>query len=345
MATTAQQMRPEREEIVRQNSSEFGGSMNQKEIAEQYDIPRSTLSNIIQGLRTKVQVTGVTPESLEEDAEATIEQLLKRQQRVKRLLELQKEQVVAIDSDRPVGVTLFSDIHWGNRDVDYEALVRDTELVRDCEGMYAFGLGDYTDNWIGKLGGIAAEQSVTIEQEKATCRWWFEQLTGKIPVVVAGNHDNRSITTAHIDYVHDMLRGAALLYGKDEVRFTLKLGKAEWVWKCRHSFRGGSQWNETHATEKDGKLYDLWDFAASGHYHHPTMIRPFYQQSRGTICYACNIGTYKMRDDFATMLGYRTHHSTYTATIIYTPDGEVIIPQGATLEQAAKYLSWLRKTY
>lgn len=336
-----------REQVVRENLIEFGGSLTQIEIAEKYSIPKSSVNDTVRVLRSREQVTvtGQTPDDLDEDPMESIEAMLKRQERTERLANLKKNQVVAIDSDKPVGVTLFSDIHWGATGLDVKALVADTEIVRDADGMYAFCLGDLTDNWIGKLAGIAGEQSVSVPQEKAAAEWWLEQLAGKMPVVVAGNHDNRSITQAHIDYVHGMLRGSQLLYGKDEVRFTLKVGDGEWRWKCRHLFKGNSQWNETHAAEKDGKMRDVWDFAASGHYHKPTIIRPFYNEMRDKLCYACNIGTYKGEDDYATMLGYRHHKTEYTATIIYFPDGRVHIAQGATLEESCRYLKYLRKTY
>ena len=72
------------------------------------------------------------------------------------------------------------------------------------------------------------------------------------------------------------------------------------------------------------------------------MIRPFYDEKSEKVSYACNIGTYKMRDDFGTMLGFRSHITNYTATIIYDPKGEVIIPFGSTLEGACRYLRHLR---
>jgi hypothetical protein len=336
-----------RADTVKENLGEFGGSMTQKDISEKFGFPQSSISETVKMLRNEgaVTVTGQTPDDLSEDPMESIEALLKRQERAERLASLKKDQVVAIDSEKPVGVTLFSDIHWGATGLDVKALVADTKMVRDAEGMYAFCLGDLTDNWIGKLAGIAGEQSISIPQEKAAAEWWLEQLSGKMPVVVAGNHDNRTITQSHIDYVHEMLRGSQLLYGKDEVRFTLNVGDGVWKWKCRHLFKGNSQWNETHAAEKDGKMRDIWDFAASGHYHKPTIIRPFYNEMRDKLCYACNIGTYKGEDDYATMLGYRHHKTEYTATIIYFPDGRAHIAQGATLEESCRYLKYLRKSY
>jgi hypothetical protein len=136
-----------------------------------------------------------------------------------------------------------------------------------------------------------------------------------------------------------------LLYGTDEVKFKLQVGDGEWQWKCRHSFKGNSQWNETHAMERDGKMYDGWDFGAAGHFHRPTVIRPYFQQFFRKHCYACNIGTYKKRDDFATRLGLGHNHTEYTATIYFYPSGKVGIAQGFTLEESLKVLTDIRKRF
>lgn len=324
------------------------GHRTSPEIARATGIPERSVRRYLAVLREDdgYTVTGATPDDFVEPQMETIEQLIKRQRQRTELRNKQENQLVNIESDRPISVTLFSDIHWGADDVDYETLVSDTVKVRDSEGSYAFCLGDLGDNWVGNLAGLSAEQAITIGQEKTCIEWWLEQLSGKLPVVVSGNHDNRTKYIAHVDYVQEMCRGMNLLYGTDMVKFKLQVGDADWDWKCRHSFKGNSQWNETHAMEKDGKLYDGWDFGASGHFHKPTVIRPFYQQMFDKLCYACNVGTYKQSDDFAVRIGFNDRQKTeYTATILYYPDGRVMIPQGATLEDSLNMLKWARKTF
>ena len=322
------------------------GLITSSSISLRTGIPARTVRRYLEKIKNDgYEIHGKTPDDYDEDGEATIDYLLDRQNKHDNLLEKEQNQIVNLSGDKPISVTLFSDIHWGNAHVDYRALVRDTNMVRDEEGAYAFCLGDLGDNWVGKLGGIAAEQEVSILQEKSGIRWWLEQLSGKLPVVVSGNHDNRTKYLAHVDYVQDMCRGMNLLYGTDQVMFTLKLGEGSWKWKCRHQFKGNSQWNETHAIERDGKLYEGFDFGAHGHFHKPTIIRPYYQQLLRRVCYACNIGTYKKSDDFAIRIGQTPHHTEYTATVIYYPDGRCIVPNGTTLEDNLRFLRWTRENF
>ena len=334
----------EREKVITELYAR--GFNTSPEISEKTGIPERTVRRYLKIIKDgNFVVDGMTPEDYEEESDATIEYLLSRQEVNQSRSEKERDQHVYLTSDRPVSVTLFSDIHWGSPTVDYKSLVRDTGMVRDEEGAYAFCLGDLGENWVGTLSGISAEQEVTINQEKSGIEGWLGQLSENLPVVVSGNHDNRTKYLAHIDYVQQMCRGLNLLYGSDQVIFDLHLGDAVWRWKCRHQFKGSSQWNETHAIEKNGKLYDGFDFGAHGHFHRPTIIRPYYQSLLRKVCYACNIGTYKISDDYATRLGFENHHTEYTATIIYYPDGRVVVPNGSTLEENLRYLRWARKNF
>ena len=63
------------------------------------------------------------------------------------------------------------------------------------------------------------------------------------------------------------------------------------------------------------------------------------------VCYACNIGTYKKSDDFAIRIGQTPHHTEYTATVIYYPDGRCIVPNGTTLEDNLRFLRWTRENF
>lgn len=286
-----------------------------------------------------VTVDGLTPNDVE-DGEKIIDSLIRRQCGVEDILERRYSQEVHISGNKPVAVVLMSDIHLGGGDVDYRSVKADAELVANTDGMYAIGVGDYTDNWIGKLEGLQRGQAVNFEAEIALMEWWFETLKKKLVAVVAGNHDTgRTKRLAGIDYIKRMLKGAELLYDTEEVRFLLTLGKAAWRVKLRHIWRGNSQYNDTHAIEKDPRFGDdAFDIGIGGHTHRGTLFREFMFHGQRRLAVLC--GTYKMHDQYAVQLGYpRSPHDASGALILF-PDGRMMHMQDLGI--AADFLNYAR---
>ena len=63
--------------------------------------------------------------------------------------------------DGPFAIASFGDPHLDDNGCNWPILLRDVEIVKNTEYMWGLGLGDYTNNWAGRLVRLYAEQEMT----------------------------------------------------------------------------------------------------------------------------------------------------------------------------------------
>lgn len=327
------------------------GDLTKTDIANITNTSRRTVGRIISAYEDDsdeesprdsiIDIIGNTPNDIT-DGNDVLKKLIDAQEKTEDRVDRRYNQIIKVDDDKPIGIALFSDLHLGNKYVDYRAIKDESTLVADTDGFYAFGLGDYHDNWIGRLEGIQREMPIDFSSEIALLEWWFDLLRDDLLVVVGGNHDTgRTKRISGIDYVKRILRGLNLLYDADEVHFTLKLGKsASWRFKCRHLWMGRSKYNDTHGIESDPRFGDdEFDVGIGGHTHRGTLFREFMFHHKKRL--AILLGTYKYFDGYATRLGFPQSPETASGALILYPDGRM--SQHSDLYETADYLKYLRR--
>lgn len=288
---------------------------------------------------SKPCIVGLTPDDVPDGAEV-MEKLIENQDYVESQIERRYTQKVMLPGDKPVGIVPMGDLHMGNKGVDYKMIQHDVNLIKNTDGLYAIGTGDYNDYWIGKLAHIQAQQPIPIDQEFALVDWFFSELEGKLVAVAGGNHDaGRSMRHANIDVIKNMLCGAELLYDKDEICFIMGLGEARWRFKIRHIWRGRSIYNDTHGIEIDPKFGEDWfDVGIGSHTHRGTLFREFYFHRKRLL--AMLTGTYKFHDRYAVEMGYPRSPDDATGALILFPDGRLEMCR--SVETAVDWLKFLR---
>ena len=306
------------EEQIKAALEACGG--NVRRAAASLGIPRTTLRRRMKKTGTQVDVVGITPSYSTVNIAQVIKDLERKQDEKEAAIALNRAQTITINDDGPFVLALFSDLHIGNNKADYKALISDTKLVKSCPYCWAVAAGDYSENWIGKLGWIAREQAMTLDTEHALVKWWFDELKGSLVAVCSGNHDNRSIITAGIDYIRMILGDAVLLYDQDQILFTLKTKARDVVVKIRHRDQYRSILNPYHGAYRDIERGDAaWDLYISGHDHKATMYSDYVHHDSMKLI--CRLGTYKMDDRFGKFLGFAKSHGTGAGAIIVHADG------------------------
>jgi hypothetical protein len=326
------------------------GEKNKTEISRITGVPRTTVRRILSEYNDDddnavsadsiVNILGFTPDDVI-DGKTIVEKMVEAQDVIVDRIVRRYSQSIEIKDDKPVGVALFSDLRLGNKYVDYKAIRDETTLVANTDGFYCMALGDYHDNWIGKLEGIQREMPVDFASEIAMLEWWVDLIRDKLIVVVGGNHDTgRTKRISGIDYVKRILKGVRTLYDPDEVRFTFKLGEGEWRFKCRHAWMGTSVYNDTHGIEKDPRFGDdEFDVGIGGHTHRGTIFREFMFHHKKRL--AILLGTYKYHDGYATRLGFPRSPNTASGGLLMYPDGRMV--HYDDLFALADYLKYLRR--
>jgi hypothetical protein len=86
-----------------------------------------------------------------------------------------------------IGLLHFGDPHVDDDGTDLEAIERHTELVRNTEGLFGCSVGDASNNWVGRLARLYAEQSTSASQAWRLVEWFVNRCDWLY--MIAGNHD------------------------------------------------------------------------------------------------------------------------------------------------------------
>lgn len=169
----------------------------------------------------------------------------------------------------------------------------------------------------------------------------------RLLAVNTGNHDNRTIELAGIDWILELLRDCTTLYDQHEILFTLEFGGYSRLWKLRHRWRYKSVLNPFHAYMRDLDRVDDFDVAVGGHVHSGTHYARWDHHSRETQGptdrYAVLIGTYEYHSKYGLKCGFSRHTGRGSATLIIWPDGGQMMLDSVQL--AAAFLGYARDYY
>lgn len=245
---------------------------------------------------------------------------------------------VRIDSSKPVGLALMSDLHIGSPYVDYKSLYAHSEIVRDTPGLFLLVAGDERDNFIiSKLAHARRSARISVPQELIMYKSWVDMVREKIVSYVTGNHDLWTYKLSGVDLAEQYLP-PQVLYDKFEVRMRFLVGQEEWKMRIRHRWAGRSYLNLTNGIERDWQFMPF-DIGIGGDYHDATLCREFIREDK--IRFAILLGTYKrLGDPFFSQVGKQQSPHNGAAMIIMHPNGDM--QWFRDLEMGAEYLTYLR---
>jgi predicted phosphodiesterase len=239
--------------------------------------------------------------------------------------------------NEPFALAFLSDLHIGSAETDHMAIRNDAEIVANTDGMYAIFHGDGIDNWIvPKLTGKQRSQAVPFDIEVALLKAWLTTLGSKLIAVVAGNHDNWTYKMSGIDYLESITPPNAV-YNQHQGFIDVQWDNKTLRLCIRHSWKGYSMYNPTHAMERASKEVDA-DVYVGGHTHIGTLFRSFTVRGRDRL--AVITGTYKMQDGYGVELGLPAPAHRGCGAVVVDIDGSMVWFR--ELAPAQKYLKFLR---
>lgn len=278
--------------------------------------------------------------SIEELVEARKKQFSKRRQ----YEEAVKLIPVGVNISGPIGILHYGDPHVDDDGTDILALENHADIVRKTKGMFAATVGDMSNNWIGRLARLYAEQSTSAKQAWRLVEWFVASNGGKWLYLVGGNHD---LWSGAGDPVQWITRQQDALYRASECRISLQFPNGQVCRvNARHDFAGGSMWNPAHGPMKALTLGVRDHVAICGH-KHESAYGVLKDPDSGITMHAIRVASYKVYDRFAQEKGFRDQTlSPCAVTVINTglpessPDFVKVFWDA---EAGADYLTFLRK--
>jgi len=284
------------------------------------------------------------PDDGEPSAEDLIAALAARHAKRKAHHDAAKLRQVRIGLGGPIAVAGFGDPHVDDKGCAWGDLERDVRICRDTPGMLAVDVGDNSNNWVGRLMRLYAEQEVTPKQSLQLIEW----LMCALPWLhwEDGNHDlwntEKGDPVAIMHRMHKRL--GSMNTGGTRLQLNLPVGASVFM-HIRHDFPGGSQFNPAHALVRE-TLFGFRDhIMMCGHRHHTGYI-PVWHNDPRRLCHGFRLGTYKDMDHYAAEKGFQDGNWARSMAAVIDPewahDPVRFIKAFFSLEEAAEYLTWRR---
>ena len=247
---------------------------------------------------------------------------------------------IKIKSNRPIGVCFVGDPHIDNNGCNWPLLREHIKLLEDTDGMYAVGIGDLTDNWVGRLVKLYADQEVSKKQAWKLAKYLLRGTSIRWLVHLLGNHDLWN------DGPYLIKAGAQPIVPVEEwqSRFQLVFPNGSRVRvHAAHDFPGSSIWNKMHGPQKAAMLNEQADIFACGH-KHEWAINEGENAQRGFNYWLVRSRGYKFIDSYADQLGYpsQRYGASITAVIDPSDTGITRIRCFPDVGEAAEFLTWKR---
>lgn len=249
---------------------------------------------------------------------------------------------VTVKSGLPIGILHFGDPHIDDDGTDIALLEEHARLVRDTPGLYGANVGDTTNNWVGRLAKLYAEQGTSAADGWRLAEWFVREVKNWL-YLVGGNHDAWSGAGDPMKWIAGQL-GA--FYQDSEVRLALRFpGPREVRINCRHDFAGRSQYNPAHGPMK-ALFFGVRDHLAIAGHTHESAYGVLKDPDTGITMHAVRVASYKVYDRYAREKGFRDQHlGPACLTVIdprLPPTHPDLIKAWWDPREGAEYLRWAR---
>ncbi|MGB9707073.1 MAG: metallophosphoesterase [Microgenomates group bacterium] len=206
--------------------------------------------------------------------------------------------------DLPIFIWLLNDVHAGSVFTDYQALIRDYQLVRDTANFYVITNGDQVDNFLVDTVQAAGvyEDAISPEQQALLVRSLLKELDSrqKLLGISFGNHED-FIQRGGLSFEGTWLRDLSCPIFNCGGLLILKYGGQEYKIALTHRFWGFSKLNPTNACKRFMEhAYPDADVIYLAHSHQREYLY-FERGGKGRV--AIVGGTYKVDDEFGQKRG------------------------------------------
>lgn len=285
-----------------------------------------------------------TVEALPE-GELTAEALLARRRSdyARRQVAREARALIRVDVrlDGPIGILHGGDPHLDDDGTDIGLVEEHVDLLRKTEGLFGANVGDYSNNWVGRLARLYGEQGTSAREAWTLVEWYIGAV--RWLYLIGGNHD---VWSGAGDPIRWFARQANALYAHHGARLALHLpgGRVVRV-HARHDWPGHSQWNSAHGPAKAAMMGWRDHILTCGHLH-ISGYQVVKDPSNGLISHALRVASYKKADSYAEARGLNNQHIFCAPVTILDSRFEDDDPRMVTTlfdpASAADYLTWLR---
>jgi hypothetical protein len=336
--------------FLKERMAVFARHPTQASAARELGIPAETLKSQIKMARERglipfkngpVEKEIILPElpSSELEPEELLEQAAVRYERHQIARDARRWMEIKVKSNLPIGVVFVGDPHLDNNGCNWPLLRRDINIMASTPGMHAVNMGDITDNWIGRLVRLYADQEMSKKQAWKLAAWFLNGAGISWICHLLGNHD------AWGDGPYLIKANAKVVPVEDwQSRFQIVFpNDARVRVHASHDFPGSSIWNKMHGPQKASMLQEEADIYACGH-KHEWAINESENAARNFVYHLIRARGYKHIDSYADQLGFASQKYGASITAVIDPNASDTkkIRCFPDLPEAADFLAYKR---
>ena len=255
-----------------------------------------------------------------------------------------KKLSVKIPIDGPYGFVALGDPHVDDDGCYWPTLRNHIKIIQNTEALYAVNIGDTTNNWIGRLARLYANQTTSASEAWILAEGFIHSLVNKWLFIIGGNHD---LWSGNGDPLIWITRQINALYQGTEARVALTQGKNTVVINARHNFPGHSMWNTAHSVGRSIQMGNVDHITIAGHRH--TTGQTIIKAPNGRICHGVQIASYKVYDEYAVQGGFRDNNISPACLFVvdhqYDETRPAMITVHHDVEEGSEYLKFLRQKW
>lgn len=311
-------------------------------------IPRNTLRNRLAAAKAAPPAPderGFEPPVLPDELPSADELLERRRKQFSRKATAKEARAlirIKVNVDGPFGIMHMGDPHVDDDGTDIGLLEEHVEICNKTDGLFAANVGDYSNNWVGRLARLYGEQSLSAQEAWVLVEWLIQATPWLY--LIGGNHD---IWSGAADPVKWMSRQANSLYEHHGARLALVCPNGREIRvNARHDFKGHSQWNTAHGPSKAAQMGWRDHVLVCGHLH-TSGYQIVKDPSTGLLSHCLRVGSYKTFDRYAEEKGLPNQNFTVAPVTIIDPrhadDSNRLITTFLDPAEGAEFLTWKRK--
>lgn len=257
---------------------------------------------------------------------------------IRRRAEIRKEvenkeysATIEIQTDRPLAIGWFADVHQGGSDVDYDRLKWEADEVRRNPYMKLFLGGDLADCFDfnpAQFGDVANLNEQRLYLYKLLEYIGYENIL----CGVSGNHERFTQRTG-LDFYTDVRKKIPIFDGVGTVR--LRINGIEYVGALMHKPKGYSIYNPNHPQKRFSMDNEGYDFIMSAHMHEGAEQSQLKKTANGVKKQVFLSGkTFKRSDDYFDNNSHVRKEGDALGTnwIIFNHKKKMMIPLSCTAE-------------
>ena len=264
-----------------------------KEVANEF-------GRTIESVRNKCEQLGIKmrrPQSRPPSANRGALELLKAQSETfaRKAAHHESKRGLRIDlPNGPFGILFMGDPHLDDPGCDIDYMRECLQLAKSTPNLYTVCVGDFTNNWIGRLTRLYAHQPNTDDEARALMEWLLQEIPWLF--VILGNHDKWSPLAEMLCEQNDVLHvshGAKFDVVQDgDVTFKID---------ARHDHKGRSQYIHSFGQIKQNYRGSSCDIIIAGQIHASAyaMVK---NGVSGKLSHCIRLSSFKRYDDYAEAL-------------------------------------------